>query len=372
MKKIKQLFIKLMFLIMLFLVDFTYYLYLFTLPIIILVKYQSLSLVAGELLLAGLGKLVAPLLATKVIKSKQPRLYYVLGFAFMFISIIVINKVFAAETLLVSMFFWALAYNLIKIAGELHAKSAPTSLMSGTAFLHRPIRAAALILAPVFGTTLVFVSANTDYVGFLGVLSAIAALIYMIFFNKISRKEINLSVLGNVKIAKKLAEINKTTVITGFIQGYFWVFAPLAMYLEFDQFRAITWVLIWLNAPYLLLLIWKNIFKMRVWQLKPIVKYILFVICLIPFFFKLDTIFFMVAVVALGIVLALVQTSDAQESNYKEGFVLHQFNYGLGFCFAMLFGMFSINNAMFGTGLGFLGIIILLYVFVSLIINHRK
>lgn len=362
MIKTKISFLKPGFLLLQFLIEFSYYLLLFSLPFIIIMKFQSLMLVALAMMIIAATKILTPILLVRFIQYNNPRGYYILGFALQFLGILLLNKITTASTILVVSLSWALAYNLLKFANKQILSIKSTEVVGSWAFLQRPAKVAGLLFTPLIGSVLLFQTNTNDVIHYLGLLSTIAAIIYLLGFNKLGR-EATKSNKVTIFEKKLLKKINRSTMVTGYLTAYFWVYAPLSIYLEGKNLNDLAWILIWFNLPYLIILIWKNIFKYPIWQLRYKVKYLLFILALIPFVVGLDLKIYSVAVFFLGLLLALVQASDAQEQHYSASYEFHQISYGIGFFVAVLTGFLAVNSGSFGFGLGLLVLAILLWSF---------
>lgn len=364
MKQAKGLIIKLSFLLMQFLIEFCFYLFIFSIPFLILMKFQSLLLVAIGAAIFGIVKISLPYISKKLINSNNSRMYFILGLTSEFLAIIILSKVMTMLTLLLAITLWAIAYNLLKYASLKLVSTSHKEIIGNWAYLYRPIRMSGLMFAPFIAAYLIFQNNINDVINYLGLLASLGAILYLCFFNKLARKE--------KKLTKEIFSFNKTTILTGFLYAYFWIYAPLAMYLEYDQFNQIPLVLLWLNLPYLLILVWKNIFKLNIWQLRPLAKAILIILALVIFGFSNNILVFILATVLLGIVLGLMQSSDAQEKNYQHNYFAHQINFGIGFVIAVLLGFVSVYNNNFSNGLITLAAIILVWVIYSKLKGRRK
>lgn len=364
MNQTKQTAQKASFLLMQFLIDFSYYLFLFSFTFFLILKFQSLELIAAAMIFFGFSKMTVGFVSKNFIISKQPRTYFILGFALQFLAIIFLNKTLTVITTLLAILFWAYAVSFIKFASNILIQKNKEEIIGNWEYLHRPVKMASLLLTPAFGTYLIFQTNPNDVISYLGVIASLTAIIYLIGFNNISRKRV---ALPNLKL-----QINKTTIVTGFLTAYFWIFAPVTMYLEKGEFNEIAWILVWFSIPYVLILVWKNIFKRKIWQLRPIMKSFLLVAFLIPFGFGLYGIAFKLAVLLLGIVLALIQSSDAQEGNFNNNYSMHQINFGAGFILAMLIGFIAVNRADFGLGLIALAVVISTWVIYAKLRKYIK
>lgn len=312
--------------------------------------------------LVGSAKVLTPLVLVPLLKYKNPRDYYILGFALQFVGIILLNKLTTAMTILVVALSWALSYSLLKYGHKQLLKKKSLEVIGSWDYLQRPVKVAGLLFTPLISSVLLFQTNTNDVIHYLGLLSTIAAIIYLLLINKLAKEVV---VYEKIKITSQnfLNKINRTTLVTGYLTAYFWIYAPLGIYLEGKNINDLAWILIWFNLPYLLILIWKNIFKYPLWQLRHRIKYLLFVIVLIPFIFNIGLEYYAVVAFFIGLLLGLVQASDAQESHYHKAYEFHQISYGIGFLVAVLTGFFAINSDSFSFGLGLLAFVILIWNF---------
>lgn len=339
----------LLFLIMQFIIECVFYMYLFLLPLLLIKNTHSLASIGLIGFAIGLSKIFNAFLVNRVRKFKSIREYYVLGFSLLLISMTFINRDINFYIAILLIFLLSLAYNLLKVTFIIHGR-AYTHLTKTSEFLHRPIKASCLIMSPILGFSLLANSSENEFYQFSGVLVAIASLIFLILFNKkdsttITDAQKSFAFKFNIK---KFA--NKTILLVGFLQGYFWLYAGVNTYIYGGFVKKIVMNLIWLNFPYLLILIWKNVFKMKVWQLKPIAKYVLFIISFLLFLIPATPFFEFIRIVFLGLLLALVQSSDAWELSYKNRYCLHQINYALGFILSSFIGMITLLKYKFEYG----------------------
>jgi ABC-type anion transport system duplicated permease subunit len=63
----------------------------------------------------------------------------------------------------------------------------------------------------------------------------------------------------------------------------------------------------------------------------------------------------------LGVVLGLIQSSDAQERSYSHNYKLHQVSFGIGFVISMFLSLACLNLGYLDWVLGIMGVAIFIY-----------
>jgi hypothetical protein len=346
-------------LVLLFLSDYAYYILLFTFPLLIFTATHSIALMGGLLLTVPAGQVAVNYFSARFLHRQDPRFFLIPGFALLFIMIIMADRGFTLTTVTPVMLLWSCGCACIKLGLHLLVKNAGKQLLGSWNFLVKPAQALALLAAPALAADLAFSNNYSDLFSYFGVLIAITALIYLLLFNNLSRESVaDTDALPNWK---QTGKIFRSPFFTGFIEAYFWIAAPMTLAFIYNRATPMAAILVCLFAPYFILVVLKNIFRMRIWQLKPLFRYLGAGLILLPLFFKPTGIWLFLDVTALGSLYGLIKVADTQERLAVQYYTVMQLCSAAGFTLAILAAVCSLYFFSFTTGLALAGVVILLW-----------